>query len=694
MVPVTTAMEKKPPSMLQTGQRTRGVAMTVGAATLAAVAAQHMQPSAPAFAATTGHGRFVASNPKVAGVGADCFGGALPGAGAGHAPLVGVLAASVVVMVPVHKRHARGRHPWGKTSAIAIRAAAADTETPPPELLSDCGVDYTKLQELLDARDFKAADAETRQLLIKLAGKAAEKRGWVYFAEVRTISEVDLGTVDGLWKHYSKGKFGFAVQRKIWRQCREQFDKFAEKVSWFTDTWTNRNWPDEFIYQLDAPAGHLPLTNCIRGAQVLQELLSHPAFDKKRATDEKTSSRATAAALASMGTSSTCSLSPNARNAGGFCGGTPKAAFAVRARRYGASCKAAAATAEAPTQAAEATGIKEDMTLAKLPEHNVINEHGFVFPDVPESSKASAFVIYDAQRKQQYLGFSKDLRNTLRTLLCRRPELCYHYKCVHFDAADNAPLLQVRAAWVSELGALPPGNKEPRQKALWESPVDAGAMSERAYKTVAEQKAKQILRQLKDRDLKETIEFKEDLILQGKVDPLPSTLSASVIAEVQAVVAGSTRHCEYEIAGKSISFDIFYLSEFDTKGGWWFDVEVSANKTKSTHRVIVGRDFAAEMGQEPRPIAEAAFAVLLARGVARKTEGLITSEVFPVNYFTATNVAVQFPEYLEVLGRRPDEFDWDRAQWNFKQVHDYAQDDKRTIPAGPMGGLFDPLALQ
>lgn len=35
------------------------------------------------------------------------------------------------------------------------------------------------------------------------------------------------------------------------------------------DTWKNRNWPDEFIYNVEAPVGHLPLTNCIRGAQVL-----------------------------------------------------------------------------------------------------------------------------------------------------------------------------------------------------------------------------------------------------------------------------------------------------------------------------------------------------------------------------------------------------------------------------------------
>lgn len=151
-----------------------------------------------------------------------------------------------------------------------------------PTLVSSMGVDYAPLRDLMEAKDFKAADAETRRLLIVLAGKAAEKRGWVYFSEVKTIPVEDMSTLEGLWQHYSKGKFGFVAQRKIWRQCRSQFDKFAEQVSWFTDKWKNRNWPDEFIYDLDAPVGHLPLTNCIRGAQVLEELLNHTAFEKKK----------------------------------------------------------------------------------------------------------------------------------------------------------------------------------------------------------------------------------------------------------------------------------------------------------------------------------------------------------------------------------------------------------------------------
>jgi len=182
--------------------------------------------------------------------------------------------------------------------------------------------------------------------------------------------------------------------------------------------------------------------------------------------------------------------------------------------------------------------------------------------------------------------------------------------------------------------------------------------------------------------------------LQGKVDALPSTLSAEDLMAQQSAISDRTSSVEKDVGGKRVAFEIFFMSEFATKGGWWLDVEVTYQKQKTTHCVIVGKDFAEAVGKDdPRDIVENAFAVLLARRVPMHTEGMITSEVFPVNYFTATNVATQFPEFLELFGSNSEKFDWDRAQWNFKQVHDYSQDDKRTMPS-PLGGVFDPLALQ
>ena len=46
------------------------------------------------------------------------------------------------------------------------------------------GLDYSKLKGLLADGEFQAADDETRDLLIRLAGPEAVKRKWVYFTEV------------------------------------------------------------------------------------------------------------------------------------------------------------------------------------------------------------------------------------------------------------------------------------------------------------------------------------------------------------------------------------------------------------------------------------------------------------------------------------------------------------------------------
>jgi len=208
----------------------------------------------------------------------------------------GTILVSGALAVATAGSRRRAQHVARRQSNAAVaQASSADLEEKDGAALeSDLGIDYSQLRDLLQAKDFKAADAETRSLLIKMSGEEAVKRGWIYWAEVKRIPEKDMSTLEGLWQLHSDGKFGFAQQRKIWRKQRGQFDKFALEVSWFTAPWTNRNWPDEFVYTMEAPIGHLPLTNCIRGAQVLQELLDHPAVASKKAVAVKKSPAAAA----------------------------------------------------------------------------------------------------------------------------------------------------------------------------------------------------------------------------------------------------------------------------------------------------------------------------------------------------------------------------------------------------------------
>ena len=84
-------------------------------------------------------------------------------------------------------------------------------------LESEMGVDYSKLEDLLKKGDWQAADDETREKLCVIAGEGAAERKWVYFTEVASIPVKDLQTMDKLWVSYSGGRFGYSVQKRLWK---------------------------------------------------------------------------------------------------------------------------------------------------------------------------------------------------------------------------------------------------------------------------------------------------------------------------------------------------------------------------------------------------------------------------------------------------------------------------------------------
>lgn len=52
--------------------------------------------------------------------------------------------------------------------------------------------------------------------------------------------------------------------------------------------WNYRSFPTEFVWELkdDTPEGHLPLTNALRGTQLLASILTHPAFAEEGGEEE------------------------------------------------------------------------------------------------------------------------------------------------------------------------------------------------------------------------------------------------------------------------------------------------------------------------------------------------------------------------------------------------------------------------
>jgi hypothetical protein len=130
------------------------------------------------------------------------------------------------------------------------------------ELVSEGGVDYTLLRDLLAAGEWQKADRETETVMIKASGR--EEDGWLSEEDLEEFPCEDLRIINQLWVKYSNRHFGFSVQKLIWESIEgtnkdedvEVWKQFGDKVGWrVNDSWVGyRN----LTFSLDAPEGHLP----------------------------------------------------------------------------------------------------------------------------------------------------------------------------------------------------------------------------------------------------------------------------------------------------------------------------------------------------------------------------------------------------------------------------------------------------
>ena len=107
-------------------------------------------------------------------------------------------------------------------------------------LKSEKGIEYSHLQALLQAGNWKEADQETYRVMIRAVGKQ-DSDGFTR-DELLNFPCVDLLTIDRLWVHYSDGQFGFSVQKGIYLACggvldsdyhnTEAWEKFGDRVGW------------------------------------------------------------------------------------------------------------------------------------------------------------------------------------------------------------------------------------------------------------------------------------------------------------------------------------------------------------------------------------------------------------------------------------------------------------------------------
>lgn len=127
--------------------------------------------------------------------------------------------------------------------------------------VSEVGINYDYLDELLKNQQWQKADEETHKLMLKAVKR--EHSGFINGDSMANFPCRDLNTIDQLWTKYSTGRFGFSVQKRIYLSLggKSEYDKkvweaVGDRLGWrINGTWL---FQDILIYNMKAPQGHLP----------------------------------------------------------------------------------------------------------------------------------------------------------------------------------------------------------------------------------------------------------------------------------------------------------------------------------------------------------------------------------------------------------------------------------------------------
>lgn len=201
----------------------------------------------------------------------------------------------------------------------------------------------------------------------------------------------------------------------------------------------------------------------------------------------------------------------------------------------------AAKEAEYNARRAATTATKDDAavcSLASLTKHAYVDpETGLVSDVGREGARASVFAVSDAEDVVQYIGISRSVHQSLLLILGRCPELCHFVRVEHIDKPSRATLEAIRRGWITELGALPPGNEASEGGSPWEGPLDvrplmtpdeetelhaasASGREASVLKAVCRRLEASKVHALKARNVRESLRFDPKLKAQGLLDLL------------------------------------------------------------------------------------------------------------------------------------------------------------------------------
>ncbi|MGD1704019.1 GUN4 domain-containing protein [Dapis sp. BLCC M229] len=160
-----------------------------------------------------------------------------------------------------------------KAANLSSKETDEDSKNDEIELLSDKNVDYTRLRNLLANGKWKEADQETARVMIEVDTQKPSNINAISFRfdiitfdseSIKNFPATDLQTIDKLWVRYSNGKFGFSVQKKIYKMLGgtkssngKTWEAFGDEVGWRREgEWS---YYSDFTFNLnEASTGYLP----------------------------------------------------------------------------------------------------------------------------------------------------------------------------------------------------------------------------------------------------------------------------------------------------------------------------------------------------------------------------------------------------------------------------------------------------
>lgn len=128
----------------------------------------------------------------------------------------------------------------------------------------EISIDYTHLKNLLKKHKWQQADVESWKIMCMSLSKPTGT--YLFKSDIENLPDNSLKIIDKLWMTYSKGRFGFSIQKKIYDRVKADYFKFCAAIGWSTyNSFDSAN--SDYNYSLKAPIGHLPTRIWMGGSQ-------------------------------------------------------------------------------------------------------------------------------------------------------------------------------------------------------------------------------------------------------------------------------------------------------------------------------------------------------------------------------------------------------------------------------------------